>query len=209
MSSASFSMSGDDRQRVSVRRRSTNAATATSRAADEALQHVLDRRLRKREGRLTPPSRRGLGGPVESVRESVARFGLSQWLLRAAILASVAVVLGAAVMTLSRTGQTFHSVAGMVLVGKAPLARASISFHRANGEAGEPVTLTTGQDGGFRIPDEQPLPSGLYAIVVNGVAGGKTPGATVVPAAYRDPATTPLRVLVTENLSGLRLLVRR
>lgn len=209
MSSASFSMSDDGRQRVSVRRRSTNTATATSRAADEALQHVLDRRLRKREGRLPPPSRRGLGSPAETVRESVARLGLSQWLVRAAVLAGVAVVLGGAVMTLSRTGKTFHSVAGTLLVGKAPLARASISFHRANGEAGEPVTLTTGQDGGFRIPDEQPLPSGLYAIVVNGVAGGKTPGATVVPAAYRDPATTPLRVLVTENLSGLRLLVRR
>jgi hypothetical protein len=96
-----------------------------------------------------------------------------------------------------------------VLVGKAPLARASISFHRASGDGFEPVTLTTGQDGGFRVPDEQPLPSGLYAIVVNGVAGGKAPGAAIVPAEYRDPATTPLRVLVTENLSGLRLLVRR
>ena len=208
MTSAAFAMPDDSRQRVSLRRRSSQSATVTSRAADEALQHVLDRRLRKREGRLPPPGRPEFGG-MAVIRGSVDRLGLGQWLVRAAVLAVVAGVLAAAVVRLSRTGESSHSVAGTVLVGKAPLARASISFHRAGGEGFEPVTLTTGQDGGFRIPDEQPLPSGLYAIVVNAVAGGSTAAAGAIPAEYRDPATTPLRVLVTENLSGLRLSVRR
>jgi hypothetical protein len=49
----------------------------------------------------------------------------------------------------------------------------------------------------------------LYAVVIDGVGAGKTGKAAQVPALYRDRETTPLRVLVTENLSGLQLLVRR
>jgi hypothetical protein len=209
MTSAAFAMPDDRRQRVSVRRRSTNSATATSQAADDALQYVLDRRLRKREGRLPPPRRGDGAGPAEAIRESLERFGLPMWLLRVGLLAGVAVVLGGAIVTLAGAGSASHSVAGTLLVGKAPLAGATISFHRASGDGFEPVTLTTGQGGTFASPDERPLPAGLYAIVVDGVPGGHPRRAAVVPAEYRDPATTPLRVLVTENLSGLRLMVRR
>lgn len=207
MSSASFSMSDDSRQRVSVRRRSTNAATATSRAADEALQHVLDRRLRKREGRLPPPSRQAaVRGGAAAVAPSGNRFGSPQWLLRAGVLGFVAVVLGVAVLTSAGRGATSHTVAGRVLLGKNPLRNATISFHSASGATQEPVALTTAADGSFRIEADRPLPAGLYAVVVDGAGAGKT---ALVPAPYRDPGTTPLRVLVTENLTGLQLLVRR
>jgi hypothetical protein len=90
------------------------------------------------------------------------------------------------------------------------LPHATISFHRAGGTgASETVSLTTGPDGSFQSPAERPLPAGLYAVVIDGVGAGKTGKAAQVPALYRDRETTPLRVLVTENLSGLQLLVRR
>lgn len=207
MSSAAFAMPDDGRQRVSLRRRATTAATTTSAAADEALQHLLDRRLRKREGRLPPPSRQAaVRGGSAPVAASGNRFGSPQWLLRAGVLGFVAVVLGFALLTLAGGGATSHTVAGRVLLGKNPLRNATISFHRASGAAHEPVSLTTAADGSFRIEADRSLTAGLYAVVVNGAGVGK---AAVVPAPYRDPGTTPLRVLVTENLTGLQLLVRR
>lgn len=207
MSSAAFAMPDDGRQRVSLRRRATAAATTTSAAADEALQHVLDCRLRKREGRLPPPSRpAAMQGGSAPVAPSGNRFGSPQWLLRAGVLGFVTLVLGVALLTLAGRGATSHTVAGRVLLGKTPLHNATISFHRASGAAHEPVSLTTAADGSFRIEADRPLPAGLYAVVVDGAGNGK---AVVVPAPYRDPGTTPLRVLVTENLTGLQLLVRR
>ena len=207
MSSAAFAMPDDSRQRVSLRRRATTAATTTSAAADEALQHVLDRRLRKREGRLPPPSRQAAvrGGSV-AVAPSGNRVGSPQWLLRAGVLGFVAMVLGVGLFTLAGRGATSHTVAGRVLLGKTPLRNTAISFHSASGAAHEQVSLTTAADGSFRIEADRPLPAGLYAVVVDGAGAGN---AAVVPALYRDPGTTPLRVLVTENLTGLQLLVRR
>lgn len=210
MTSAAFAIPEDPQRRVSLRRRATNASTATSQAADEALQNVLDRRLRKRDGRPPLPGRQEFGGAAATIQDSVARLGLSQWLLRVAVLAGVAVVLGGAFLTLARGGSSSHSVAGTVLMGKTPLAQARLAFHRAAGGAGfEPLLISTGQDGSFRNPDDRPLPAGLYSVVIDSVGGAGPQRAPAVPALYRDPATTPLRVLVTEDLSGLRLLIRR
>jgi hypothetical protein len=210
MTSAAFSMPDGHQGRVSIRRRSANTATATSSAADAALQDVLDRRLRKREGRLPPPRREAAIGGVNAGVPSANRVGGPQWLFRVGVLGFVAAVLGGGVWTLAASGSTSHTVAGRLLVGKTPLPHATISFHRAGGGGtGEAVSLTTGPDGSFQSPVEQPLPAGLYAVVVDGVRAGKTGRAAHVPSPYRDRETTPLRVLVTENLSGLQLLVRR
>jgi hypothetical protein len=201
MTSAAFSMPGDHRRRVSIRRRATATATATSAAADAALDYMLDRRLRRREGRSPPPRRQvaGGGGSVASPGE----FGSRLWLVRAGFLVFLALVLGAAVLTVVPAGASSHTVAGRVLCGKQPLRHATIVFHRANGGDDEPVSLTTGADGSFRIEEDRPLPAGLYAVVVAAAPAAR------VPPPYSAADTTPLRVLVTENLSGLQLLVRR
>jgi hypothetical protein len=210
MTSAAFSMSDDRPERVSIRRRSANAATATSSAADAALQHVLDSRLRKREGRLPPPRRQAAVGGAAAGVPSANRIGGPQWLFRVGVLGFVAAVLGGGVWSLAAVGSASHAVAGRLLVGKAPLPHATISFHRTGGAGtGETVSLTTGPDGSFQSAAERPLPAGLYAVVIDGVGAGKTGKAAPIPALYRDRETTPLRVLVTENLSGLQLLVRR
>ncbi len=205
MTSTAFCMPDDGRQRVSIRRRATATATSTSAAADDALQHVLDRRLRKREGRLPPPRRQPVvGGGTAAVASWANRLGSPHWLLRAAVLAVVAVALGGTVWKLASGGHARHTVSGRVLLGKTPLRNAGITFHPAGGMSQDPVSLTTGPDGRFQLAEDQPLPAGLYAVVVDG--GGR---GVVVPASYRDPGTTPLRVLLTENLTGLQLLVRR
>jgi len=205
MTSAAFSMPDDQRQRVSIRNRTTATATSTSAAADEALRDVLERRLRRREGRLPPPRRQAaLGSGVAVAATRANRLGSPQWLLRAGVLAVVTVALGGAVWRLASAGDARHTVSGRVLLGKTPLRNAGITFHAASGGSQDPVSLTTGPDGSFQLAEDQPLPAGLYAVVVDG--GGR---GVVVPASYRDPGTTPLRVLLTENLTGLQLLVRR
>jgi hypothetical protein len=211
MTSAAFSMPDERRQRVSIRRSLTTTSTETSSAAAEALEQVLNRKARKREGRPPAPQRSAvLGSAIGGVAGSVDRFGLPQWLFRVAVLGIIAAVLGGAVVTLAGGRAASHTIAGVVLVGKVPLPHATISFHRANGGGVQPLSFTTGQDGRFQSPEDRPLASGLYAIVVDGVASGGKPGKRLsVPAIYRDAATTPLRVLVTENLSGLQLLIRR
>lgn len=211
MTSAAFSMPDDRRQRVSIRRPLAKTSTETSSAAAEALQQVLERKARKREGR--PPAPRTsaiLGSAVGGVAGSVNRFGLTTWLFRVAVLGLVAAVLGGAVVSLAGGRGANYTIAGVVLAGKVPLPHATISFHRANGGGVQPLSLTTGQDGRFQSPEDRPFASGLYAVVVEeGASGGKPGKRPPVPAIYRDATTTPLRVLVTENLSGLQLLIRR
>ena len=56
MTSAAFSMPDERRQRVSIRRSLTTTSTETSSAAAEALEQVLNRKARKREGRPPAPN---------------------------------------------------------------------------------------------------------------------------------------------------------
>jgi hypothetical protein len=200
MTSAAFSMPGDRRPRVSIRRRSTVTSTETSAAADAALDYMLDRRLRRREGRPPPPRRQAVGGGSPA---SPGQVGSPLWLVRVGLLVFIALVLGAAVLALVPAGSSSHTVAGRVLLGKQPLRHATLVFHRANGGDDEAVSLITGADGSFRIEEDRPLPAGLYAVVVTAAPAAR------VPPPYCAADTTPLRVLVTENLSGLQLLVRR
>ncbi|MEX0669279.1 MAG: hypothetical protein WD060_02340 [Pirellulales bacterium] len=189
----------------------TTTSTETSSAAAEALQQVLDRRARNREGRPPAPQRSAvLGSAIGGVSGSINRFGLSQWLFRVVVLGSVALVIGGAVATLAGGRTSTYTIAGVMLVGKVPLPHATISFHRVNGNGVQPMSFMTGRDGTFQSKEDQSLSSGLYAIVVEEVASGGKPGKPFsIPAMYRDAATTPLRVLVTESLSGLQLLIRR
>lgn len=197
----------DDREsRVSIRNRSTTTATATSSAADEALQYVLDRKLRKREGRLPPPRRqaavlREVGlGDVVSRRIDRLTLGLA--------LCLVAGVLAAGVVAITTSGQSSHAVSGVLLLGAKPVASATVSFVSSAGTSAEqPLALTTSADGRFQTAGDRPLPSGLYSVTVD--PGSQSALAGTIPAIYRDAATTPLRVVVSEDLTGLRLSIRR
>ncbi|MCE9629300.1 MAG: hypothetical protein K8S94_01080 [Planctomycetia bacterium] len=211
MTSAAFSMPDDRRQRVSIRRRLTTTSTETSSAAAEALEQVLDRKARKREGRPPAPQRSVvLGSAIGGVTGSVDRFGLPQWLFRVFVLGGVAVVLASAAITVARHGGTRYEVAGTAMLEGRPLANAAIVFHKKAADDTVSHTIRTGQDGRFQTDPDAGLPAGLYAVVIQATNGGGSKAASAkIPKAYGNPATTPLRVDVCESLTSLRLNVRK
>lgn len=198
--------------RVSIRRQSSRSTTATSSAAEQALGYVLDRKLRKREGRLPPPrphspSRGSMGLDVD-------KDSSREWVRNALPWAAVVIVISTfagGVAMLVGAGGSRHAVSGTVFVGSKPLPRASLSFHRMSDAGGvERLILTTGADGRFETPGNEPLPAGLYSVVVDaGRPTNATGSARSIPRIYRDATTTPLRVHVTESLTDVQLTIRR
>jgi hypothetical protein len=216
MTSAAFSVPRNPQQTpqplVSVTRRAGTASSSTSQAADEAIRKLIDRRRRRNkygdEPQVQPTLLDKAGWAIgDVVGDQIRRFGLVMWLVR--VGAAVAVVAVLASVVLFRGGATAaHSVDGLVVFEGQPLANASLAFHKTGPDAGEPISLTADATGSFRTSPEELLPAGLYAVVVRPASthGQKPPA---VPRTYADPANTPLRVLVSEDLVGLRLLVRR
>lgn len=212
MTSAAFSVSRDPQQMVSVARRAGTASSSTSQAADEALRQVIEQRRRRNKYGDEPETKPSLLGNVteaigDVVNEQVRRFGLPMWLVRVGVAAAVVTVLATAVVFRGGSA-TVHSVDGSVVFEGRPLANATLAFHRTGPDGVEPITLTADAAGTFRTSPDVTLPAGLYAVVVRPApARGKK--APAVPPTYADPTNTPLRVLVTEDLVGLKLLVRR
>lgn len=211
MTSAAFSMPSDPSRRVSLRRPAKAPTTETSSAADEAIRQVLDRRRQRRKDRESGADRKpAFTGVTTAVSDSMARLGFGPWLFRVVVLVGVSAVLGGAVWAIAMSGTPRHVVGGVVLVNGKPLANASLVFHRQ--DEAHPVRreFTTGDDGRFRA-DEPGLPAGVYAVVVavSPPARGKKTAASVIPKAYRDPATTPLRIDLCEAMPEVRLLVRK
>jgi hypothetical protein len=205
------------RSRVSLRNQAGNASTATATAAEDALQYVLEKRLRKREGREPPSRPRGpLGTPTPAVQgrsapgpgASLQRWGGPQWLVRVAVFCLLTAVIGGSVLRAVWVGGGSYAVAGVVLLAGKPLPNATLAFYQS-ADASLPAerTVVTGADGRFQSAADDPLKAGMYAVVVEAGPSGRN--ASVIPAIYRDPATTPLRMQITENLSGIRLLIRR
>lgn len=205
------------RSRVSLRHQAANASTATATAAEDALQYVLEKRLRKREGREPPvrpraplgahaPVLQGRSGPGAGV--SLHRWGGPQWLVRVAVFCLLTAVIGGSVLRVVWVGGGSYAVAGVVLLAGKPLPNATLAFYQS-ADASLPAErkVVTGADGRFQSAADDPLKAGMYAVVVEAVPSGRGTGA--IPAIYRDPATTPLRMQITENLSGVRLLIRR
>ena len=210
MSSAAFSMPSDPSRKISVRHRTKLPVTASSSAADDAIQQVLRRRSRRREDRESGRSRpEGSGGVTAVVADSMARLGIGPWLIRVVLVGGVAAVLGAGVWAIATSGTPRHTIGGVLLVNGKPLANAALVFHRRDERHPLRREFRTGADGRFQA--EPPgLPAGVYAVVVTEPAkAGRKPAKPVVPKAYLDPATTPLRVDVCEALPDLRLLVRK
>jgi hypothetical protein len=197
------------------RRRVTADATATSIAADAAIRHIRDRRrARHKYGEHQPPKRSPLGRAVgditDSIGESIRQIGVPQWAFRAGVVLAVAAVLGWAV--LFRGGVKLHSVDGVLLVNGRPLPQATLRFMLPGQSPDDARVFQTDQAGGFRTEADASLRQGLYTVVVQPSNqavvrnGSKQP---VIPAMYADAATSPLRVEVSEDLTGLKLLVRR
>ena len=196
------------------RRRLSADATATSIAADAAIRQIRDRRRRRHKYGVEPESKRSplgrfIEGITDPIGESIRQLGVPQWAFRAGVVFIVAAVLGWAV--LFRDGVKLHSVDGVLLVNGRPMPQTTIRFLLPGQSQDEARVFQTDQVGGFRTEADASLRQGLYTVVVqppnrSGGTGAKQP---VIPAMYTDAATTPLRVEVSEDLTGLKLLVRR
>jgi hypothetical protein len=213
MASAAFSIPSNSQQRISIARRGKSPASSTSAAADEALRRLIDDRRRRHKYGSEPERRESaLGGAIGSVTdtigESVSRLGPLRWILTATVLVAVGGVLFAGAL-MARPAPR-HSIAGTALIDGKPLGRVTLVFHGkdAGGEAFS-QSVFTAADGTFSNDPTVGIPAGSYAIVVDGGASPRGKKSPAVPKIYADPAQTPLRVLVTEDLVGLKLLVRR
>jgi hypothetical protein len=213
MASAAFSIPSNSQQQISIARRGKSPASSTSAAADEALRRLIDDRRRRHKYGSEPERRESaLGGAIGSVSdtigESVARLGPLRWILTATVLVAVGGVLFAGAL-MARPAPR-HSIAGTALIDGKPLGRVTLVFHGkdAGGEAFS-QSVFTAADGTFSNDPTVGIPAGSYAIVVDGGPSPRGKKSPAVPKIYADPAQTPLRVLVTEDLVGLKLLVRR
>jgi hypothetical protein len=211
MPTPSLQNSDGRESRICIRTRSTESSTATSAAADEALAYVLDRKLRKREGRLPPPRRQPIGSDSNRDARAYSPVTPVRWLMPcvAAALAAAALAVTAAAVT--SAARSSHSISGVLLLGGKPLPSTTVSFVPASRLAPQQtLALTTDPMGRFQTAQDNPLESGLYSVVIDTVAAvDQTAHANIIPTIYRDASTTPLRVVVTEDLSGLRLAIRR
>ena len=217
MSSAAFSVPNGSQPKISVSRRGQSPTTATSAAANDAIQQILDARRRRHKYGQEPEIRQSaLGGAVEEavelVRGSVSRLGVVRWTVAAIVLTAVGGTLLAA--ALQARSAPRHSVAGTALINGKPLGRVTLVFHAQHGEAqAEPFSQSvfTADDGTFQIVPSVGIPAGSYAVVVQGGASalrGTARKTTSVPPKYRDPSTTPLRVEIAGDATGLQVVVQ-
>lgn len=197
------------------RRRGQSPTTATS-AADEAIRQIIDqRRRRNRYGVEVEVRQSPLGGLIDTVSESIGGsaggFRLAGWQLGVAVFVAAGVVLAAAAFTLGGNGGSGHVLSGTVTFNDRPLAEATIEFHRlGQSDLTLQQTVHTGADGAFVVDPANRLPTGLYAVVVVPPATGagrSKSGRSIIPAPYRDPKTSPLKLEVFEDLLGLRFQI--
>ena len=217
MSSAAFSIPNGSQPKISISRRGQSPTTATSAAANDAIRQILDARRRRHKYGPEPEVRQSaLGGVVDEaldlVRGSVSRLGIVRWTLAAVVVT----VIGGVLLTAAFQARSAprHTVGGIALIDGKPLGRVTLVFHvQKKHPQEEPCSQSvfTADDGTFRIVPTVGIPSGTYAVVVQGGAsavrgvGRKTVG---VPPKYRDPSTTPLRVEIEGDTAGLQVVVQ-
>lgn len=205
----------DTGHRVSIFHGGHRSTSVTSVAADDAIQRFLYRQCLARAAHASAPHA-VLSCPAATVLPAWTvpwpALPENPWLVRGLAAGVLAVATVSLALACLPRGIPAHSVAGVVLVGKQPLVQGRIVFHPTHADpARGPLGYQTDRDGLFHSDTEHGIPAGLYVIVVeSGSAAPVRPGVpAAIPSIYRDIATTPLRVHVTENLSGLRLLIRK
>lgn len=213
MSSAAYAFSSSGNPSPQRRLRPGSQQNATSAAADAAIREIIDRRRqRHKHGRTPEPRPSAVGSAIGSVGDviggSIQQLGLPQWTFRAVFVAIVAGVLGWAVFM--REGVKSCAVDGVLLFEGSPVADATLTFLLPGESPADGRILRTDGAGAFRTDAEASLREGLYTVVVQPpAAAGKSAKKPAFPRSYTDPATTPLRVQVSDDLTGLKLLVRR
>ena len=204
-----------------ARRGKTTPSSLTSIAADKALRQIIDERCRRqRHGADARPSIGGgsLDAIASAFGDSVARLGLSGWVLRAVVLGTVVTVLaGAAMIAVPHADTARHEIGGIVLYEGKPLANGVIEFHRADAvDPADSLQLAIHADskGIFRAASTDGLPTGRFAVVIrSGSLATARPRdrriEAVIPSKYQDPASSPLRVSVLEANVGMKFAVHK
>lgn len=208
-------------RRVSIRRRGAVQDTATSSAADLALQQFVERRrCRNRYGDGRKPARSGVGRALACVSEvvggSIARLGFANWGVRVSALVLVVAVMVVAVVTHGSREPPRFGLAGSVSFGGRPLAQAILEFHLTGDSPDrEPFALPveTNDKGQFVRPPSAGVPPGRYAVVVRSGCVMPRPDAErgvpiVIPARYQRLDSTPFTVEVPAD-APVELLLRR
>lgn len=209
MTSTSISIASG-RRRLSSGRRYGTSSSASARAAADAIKIDKDRRRRRNRGDDDQADEQP--GSIDEFAANVAAtaesLGLPRWTLRAVVLGLVGLLLATVVVgTLPLLAR--HEVSGIATFDDKPLGRVPLSFHRLETAGGTVTAAADGQtirtepDGSFRIEGSARLRPGLYAVAV-------LPGevAPTLPRAYRGAETTPFRIEVREDLSGVQLSIQ-
>lgn len=206
--------SGDSLRRISIRQSRATSATATATVADEALRQVLDRRLRKREGRPPAAATREFGSDRPADETATDRPASRRWVIG---LASAVLVVGLAYSVVTFRGPRLpaavHPVSASVTVGRAVPVGARVVLHpRSAPLPGDAMPQgTVGEDGTVTFVTYPPLPgvpAGDYVATLQWFrvgADGSVSG-NVVPARYASVASSPLTIKVTGDDANRHVL---
>jgi hypothetical protein len=205
----------DTSPRLSILRGGQRSTSVTALAADDAIQRFLYIKCLARVAHAAS-SHAGHASPASFVPSMSAvpwpTIPANPWFVRGLMVGVLVTAVMALVTVCVPAGVSEHSVACVVLVGRQPLVQGRIVFHPTHaGPEQRPLGYEIGRDGSFHSDEQHGIPDGLYVIVVESgsAVGARGASRAAIPPIYRDVATTPLRVHVTENLSGLRLMIRK
>ncbi len=214
MSSAAFSVPNGSQPKISVSRRGQSPTTATSAAANDAIQQILDARRRRNKYGSEPERRESaLGGAIGSVTdaigESVLRLGAVRWILTATVLVAVGGLLFTGAL-MARPNCMAHPAAGIARVGKTPLVGAQIRLYPRGMTLPDDAvpTATVQDDGTFALTTfakGDGAPAGDYVATVQWfrVAKDGSVGGNALPKRYASPTTSPLTVTILEGKNEL------
>lgn len=129
-------------------------------------------------------------------RPATTKAGSRGRLVGASVACCLAVVVATALATSSIFGGS-HSVSGVVILDKRPLAGVEVAFAPKGGN-GKSVCVKTTERGRFSIDR---IPAGEYRIFL-------VPGdvQTNLPGRYQSPESTPFRIKLTSDRADLRML---